>query len=156
MMPGLLTRRAVLKAGFLTAAAASLSLTRMTGLHAQGSETMKIRLSFNEQTMTATLEDNPSARDLATMLPLEDLTIDNYAQNEKISYLPRKLTEKGSGPFDNERPGDICYYAPWGNLAFFYAGYRWSQGLIRLGRIDGSFEPLLTRGKYPLRIDSVS
>ena len=117
---------------------------------------MQIRFSFNGQTMTATLEDNPSVRDFATMLPLEDLTIDNYAHNEKISYLPRKLTEKGSGSFGDERPGDLCYYAPWGNLAFFYAGYRWSQGLIRLGRIDGGFEPLLMRGKYPLRIDPAS
>jgi hypothetical protein len=117
---------------------------------------MKIRISFNETTMTATLEDNPPARDFASMLPLNDLTIDNYANNEKISYLPRKLTEEGSGSFGNERPGDLCYYAPWGNLVFFHAGYRWSRGLIRLGRIDGNFDPLLVRGEVPIRIESVS
>ncbi|MCS3450280.1 hypothetical protein M2222_000897 [Bradyrhizobium elkanii] len=117
---------------------------------------MKIQISFSERNMTATLEDNPSTRDLASMLPLGGLTIDNYANNEKISYLPRKLTEDGSGPFGNERPGDVCYYAPWGNLAFFYAGYRWSPGLIRLGRIDGNFDALLMRGKLPLRIESLS
>lgn len=117
---------------------------------------MKIRIAFNNQTMLATLEDNPSARDFTTMLPLNNLKIDNYANNEKISYLPRKLTEEGSGPFDNERSGDLCYYAPWGNLAFFYAGYRWSHGLIRLGRIDGGFEPLLTRGEFPLSVELVS
>jgi len=70
---------------------------------------MKIRIAFNDQTMTATLEDNPSARDFASLLPLNDLSIDNYANNEKIAYLPRKLTEEGSGPFGNERPGDLCY-----------------------------------------------
>lgn len=117
---------------------------------------MNIRISFNDKNMTATLEDNPSARDFASMLPLDDLVIDNYANNEKISYLPRKLTEEGSGPFGNERPGDLCYYAPWGNLVFFYAGYRWSRGLIRLGRIDGGFDPLLARGKFPLRIERIS
>ncbi|KQV41793.1 MFS transporter [Rhizobium sp. Root268] len=116
---------------------------------------MKIRISFNGQTMTAALEDNPSARDFASMLPLRHLTIDNYANNEKISYLPRKLTEEGSGPFGNEQPGDLCYYAPWGNLAFFHAGYRWSRGLIRLGRIDGSFDLLQTRGQFPLQIDLI-
>ena len=88
--------------------------------------------------------DNPSARDFASMLPLE-LTIEDYANNEKIAYLPRKLTEDGSGPFANEAPGDLCYYVPWGNLAFFYAGYRYSRGLIRLGRLDNGFEPLLNR-----------
>lgn len=117
---------------------------------------MRIRISFNDQTMSATLEDNPSARDFASMLPLNDLMIDNYANNEKVSYLPRKLTEEGSGPFGSERPGDLCYYAPWGNLAFFYAGYRWSRGLIRLGRIEDSFDALLMRGKFPLRAERIS
>lgn len=103
--------------------------------------------------MTATLEGNLSAHDFASMLPLHDIAIDNYANNEKISDLPRKLTEEGSGPFGNEQLGDLCYYAPWGNLAFFYAGYHWSRGLIRLGRIDGSFGPLLMRGQFSLHID---
>ena len=116
---------------------------------------MKIRIAFNGTIMTSTLEDNPSARDFASLLPRNDLKIDNYANNEKISYLPRKLTEEGSGPFGNERPGDLCYYAPWGNLAFFYASYRWSKGLIRLGRIDGSFDPLLVRGEFPLRVERI-
>lgn len=117
---------------------------------------MRIGISFNRQSMTATLEDNPSARDFASLLPLDDLSIDNYADNEKISYLPRKLTEEGSRPFSDERAGDLCYYAPWGNLAFFYASYCWSRGLIRLGRLDGGFEPLLVRGKFPLRIARIA
>jgi hypothetical protein len=116
---------------------------------------MKMRIAFDGHDFTANLYDNPSARDLASLLPL-DLIIDDYANNEKIAYLPRKLTEEGSGPFTNEAPGDLCYYAPWGNLAFFYAGYRYSSGLIRLGRLDGGVEPLLTRGKFPLRIERLS
>lgn len=114
---------------------------------------VKIRITFNGRTMTATLYDNASARDLVSMLPL-DLKIDDYSTNEKITYLPRKLTEAGSGPFKNERPGDLCYYAPWGNLALFHSGYRYSNGLIRLGRFD-DFEPLLMRGEFPLRIELV-
>ena len=47
------------------------------------------------------------------------------------------LQTVASGPFGNEAPGDLAYYAPWGNLAFFYESYRYSGGLIRLGRIDG-------------------
>ena len=116
---------------------------------------MQIRIAFSGQEFTATLHDNPSARDLASMLPL-DLSIDDYASNEKIAYLPRKLTEEGAGPFGNEAPGDLCYYAPWGNLVFFYAGYSWSSGLIRLGRLDGGVEPLLARGEFPLRIEPLT
>ena len=150
-----ITRRTALQDILLAAAAVPLDLVHPTRGYAQGSNVMKIRIAFNGTIMTATLEDNPSARDFASMLPLNDLKIDNYSNNEKISYLPRKLTEEGSGPFGNERPGDLCYYAPWGNLAFFYAGYRWSLGLIRLGRIDGSLDPLLVRGEFPLRIERI-
>lgn len=113
---------------------------------------MRIRITFNGRAMTATLHDHPPARDFFSMLPL-DLTIDDYARNEKIAYLPRKLTEEGSGPFGTERPYDLCYYAPWGNLALFYAGYRWSRGLIRLGRLDEGHEALHVPGKFPLRIE---
>jgi hypothetical protein len=113
---------------------------------------MKVRIEFNRASMTAALYDNPSARDFASMLPL-NLTIDDYSNNEKISYLPRKLTEEGSGPFGEEAPGDLAYYAPWGNLAFFYGSYRYSSGLIRLGRIDGDIAPLLMRGKFDLHIE---
>ncbi|SHF61340.1 hypothetical protein SAMN02745223_03113 [Devosia limi DSM 17137] len=115
---------------------------------------MKIRMTFSAMTMPATLYDNPSARDFASLLPL-DLSIDDYANNEKIAYLPRKLTEDGSGAFSNEQPGDLCYFAPWGNLALFYAGYRYSSGLIRLGRFDDGFKPLLVRGEFPLRIELI-
>ncbi|RWC83819.1 MAG: MFS transporter, partial [Mesorhizobium sp.] len=31
----------------------------------------------------------------------------------------------------------------------------WSTGLIRLGRLDDRFEPLLTRGEFPLRIERI-
>ena len=114
---------------------------------------MKLRMTFNGTPLTATLYDNPSARELFAMLPLE-LSIDDYSSNEKIAYLPRKLTLEGMGPFANEQPGDICYYAPWGNLALFYAGYRYSSGLIRLGRFESS-APLLTRGAFPLRVEAI-
>ncbi len=68
--------------------------------------------------------------------------------------MPRKLTEDASGPFSNERSGDLCYFKPWGNLAPFYADYRW-DGLIRLGRFVDPFDALLLRGEYPVRIERI-
>ncbi|MCA0046242.1 MFS transporter [Mesorhizobium sp. B283B1A] len=114
---------------------------------------MKIRMTFNDRTMTATLYDNPSARDFFSMLPL-DLKIEDYAHNEKIAYLPRKLTEEGRGPFANEQPHDLCYFMPWGNLAMFYEDYR-HPGLIRLGRFDGGEQALHVRGEFPLHIERI-
>lgn len=150
------TRRAVLGATLASAVMPRLAFGQAATNPTAGQEetNMKIRIAFGDHDFTATLYDNPSARHFASMLPL-DLTIDDYANNEKIAYLPRKLTEEGSGPFANEAPGDLCYYAPWGNLAFFYDSYGYSNGLIRLGRLDGGFEPLLTRGEFPLRIESL-
>ena len=112
---------------------------------------IRIECTFDKHRFTASLDDNPSVRDLLSMLPLE-LTIEDYSTNEKIARLPRKLSEEGSGPFGSEARGDLCYYAPWGNLAFFYGDYRYSPGLIRLGRLDSGIAPLLTRGLFPLRI----
>ena len=37
----------------------------------------------------------------------------------------------------------------------FHAGYEYSKGLIRLGRFDGSYKPLLTRGKFSLLIELI-
>jgi hypothetical protein len=114
---------------------------------------MRVRFTFSDVTMTAVLHDNPSARDFYAMLPL-DLTISDFGRNEKIAYLPRKLTEEGAGPFENEQPYDLCYYRPWGNLAMFYAGYE-HTGLIRLGRFEEGYRALHERGEFPLRVQAI-
>lgn len=115
---------------------------------------MRVRFVFNNLTMTAVLYDNPSARDFFSMLPLH-LTISDFGQNEKIAYLPRTLTEDGSGIFGNEQPYDLCYHMPWGNLAMFYADYR-HPGLIRLGRFDEGYEALHVKGEYSLGIEAIN
>lgn len=143
----------------LLVAAAALAIPTLGGAtlraaFAQEESAMRLEFTFSDQTFTATLEDNSTARDLVSLLPL-DLTIDDYSTNEKIAYLPRKLTEEGSGRFENEAAGDLCYFAPWGNLAMFHGPYRWSRGLIRLGRFEAGPSPLLVPGEYPLRVLSL-
>lgn len=147
-------RRFVLAAGLAAAVLPGLAIAQQ-GADPENQEPtdMRVRFTFNELTMTATLYDNPSARDFYSMLPL-DLTIESYAHNEKIAYLPRKLTEEGSGPFGNEQPYDLCYFVPWGNLAMFYAPYR-HPGLIRLGRFDEGYEALHVPGAFPLRVEAI-
>jgi len=153
-----LTRRSLIAATLASAAVSPVSAFARTPVKTsshKGAGYMQIRCAFDDQTFTVTLDDNPSARDFASMLPL-DLSIEDYSTNEKIAYLPRKLTEEGSGPFSNESAGDFCYFAPWGNLVFYHAGYPYWKGLIRLGRLDGGVTPLLKRGKFPLRIEILS
>jgi hypothetical protein len=113
---------------------------------------MKVRFEFADRDFVAALNGTVAAREFLAMLPLE-LQIEDYAHNEKIAYLPSKLATRGNGAFSDEKPGDLCYYAPWGNLVFFYAPYRYSAGLIRLGHLLDGVAPLSKRGRYPLRAE---
>ena len=142
------TRRALLGAAIAGPLLLSLNFTSAL---AQDASLMQVHISFKDQRFTATLFDNASARELAAMLPL-DLTISDFGGNEKIAYLPNKLTQLARGPFPNAAPGDLCYYVPWGNLAFFHGGYDSTRDLVRLGRLDGDIAPLLVPGEFPLRI----
>lgn len=154
MKGGTFTRREVLAAGVATATLPAVALAQQpSDPAAQEATNMKVRFTFGDQTMTAALYDNPSARDFYGMLPLQ-LKISDFAHNEKIAYLPRKLTEEGSGPFGNEQPYDLCYYVPWGNLAMFYAAYR-HPGLIRLGRFDSGQNSLHVRGEFSLAVEAI-
>jgi hypothetical protein len=51
--------------------------------------------------------------------------------------------------------GDIAYYAPWGNLAIFYRGFAYSEGLYKLGRIDSGLEALRKNRSATVSIERV-
>ncbi|MDX3924730.1 MAG: cyclophilin-like fold protein [Shinella sp.] len=113
---------------------------------------MKIQITINGRVATATLDDTPTAWDFASLLPLT-LTLTDYASTEKVSDLPRKLTQEGAPAGYEPLPGDITTYAPWGNLAIFYRGFSYSRGLIRIGRIDSGIEALNQSGSLPTTIE---
>ena len=113
---------------------------------------MKINLTLSDKTLTATLYDTPTARDFAAMLPLT-WTLEDYSKTEKISDLPRKLTKEGAPAGADPSAGDIAYYAPWGNLALFYKDFRYSDGLILLGKLDGGADALSVPGSLKVTIE---
>ena len=102
---------------------------------------MEIRIKAGQTVLTARLEDSPTARDFAAMLPL-NLTLKDYASTEKVADLPRKLSTDGAPDGVDPELGDIAYYAPWGNLALYYRDFGYSRGLVRLGRIETGAEQL--------------
>jgi hypothetical protein len=116
---------------------------------------MRLRGRFADQDFTYRLFDNPTTRDLVSLLPL-DLTIEDFSTNEKIAHLPRRLDEGGLMPFDDEAPGDLCYFRGWGNLALFHGDYQFRGDLIRVGHIEGGVAPLLVRGEHKLRLELVA
>ena len=98
---------------------------------------VKIRIIFNDIVLTATMYDNPTAKDLISLLPLT-LELNDYNGTEKISYLPKKLSLKDAPSGCDPSIGDITYYSPWGNIAIFYKDFSYSSGLIKLGKIDSN------------------
>lgn len=113
---------------------------------------MNIRMTINGQVLSATLVDSAAARDFLGLLPLM-LDLEDYASTEKIAQLPRKLSTAGAPAGMTPSIGDLTYYAPWGNLAIFYKGFRHSPGLIKLGRIDGDIHVLRAAGPLKARIE---
>lgn len=97
---------------------------------------VRIRLaSPNGESVTTTLGDGPSARAFRSLLPLT-VELTDYNATEKIADLPKRLPTEGEPAGVDPEPGDLAYYAPWGNLAIFYKDFSYSRGLVRLGRLD--------------------
>lgn len=115
---------------------------------------MKIRIVIGNTILPVTLDDNATARDFVSLLPLS-LTLDDHAATEKVANLPRKLSIAGAPEGTAAATGDFSYYAPWGNLALFHKAFRYSAGLIRLGRIEGGIEQLRVQGQRVARFDTV-
>ncbi|ULQ60428.1 hypothetical protein K7I13_03715 [Brucepastera parasyntrophica] len=102
---------------------------------------VKLRMAFNNDELIIDLYDNPTARDFLTLLPLT-VIMEDYANTEKITYLPRRLTTDRGAAETTPASGNFTYYAPWGNLAVFYRGQGSANGLIILGAIRSGAERL--------------
>ena len=113
---------------------------------------MKIRLTVEGRSVTATLIDSPTARDFLKLLPLT-LKLNDYAGTEKVAYLTRKLSEEDAPAGVDPSVGDITYYAPWGNLALFYKNFGYARGLIKLGGIDEGAEVFNAPGSISVTIE---
>jgi hypothetical protein len=118
------------------------------------SETYKIKIIIGDSTLSATLVDNPTTKDLVSLLPL-DLKLDDYAGTEKVSYLSKKLSTQDAPSGYDPAIGDITYYSPWGNLAIFYKDFGYASGLIHLGKIDGGIEVLNTSNSLNVTIELI-
>ena len=115
---------------------------------------MKVSMNIGGTPVTATLDDNATARAFAALLPLA-LTFEDYASTEKISDLPRKLSTAGAPPGTSASAGDIMCYTPWGNLAIFYKASGYAAGLVKLGSLDGDARVFERPGELRVTIDLI-
>lgn len=113
---------------------------------------MKIMIDVAGTTIGATLKgDSAAAKDFYNLLPLE-LTLTDYASIEKVSDLPKSLSTKGEPSGTSAKAGDLTYYAPWGNLAYFIKDFKHASGLVTLGALDEGQELLSKSGPIPVRV----
>ena len=103
-----------------------------------------IRLTIADQSITAQLADNPTARDLAAQLPLS-LSIRDFNRVEKIAELPLPLTMEGVPAGDDPDINDIGYYAPSNDLVFYYGEVGYFNGIVRIGHVSGQDIQLIER-----------
>ena len=99
----------------------------------------KLKMAVDGQELDVTLYDTPAANALYDLLPLT-LTFEDFGYTEKIAYLETQLPTKGEPDEFDPDVGDLCLYAPWGNLSIFYQDYRTSNGLISLGHLDSGMD----------------
>jgi hypothetical protein len=113
----------------------------------------QIRVIIGDTTLTGRLWDNATARDLIAQLPLT-LTFRDFNELEKISQLPHKLSMDGVPAGDDPFPRDIGYYAPSGDLVFYYGDVGYFNGIVRIGQFDGNIDAITSQtGDFPATIE---
>ncbi|MFR1639089.1 MAG: cyclophilin-like fold protein [Eggerthellaceae bacterium] len=92
-----------------------------------------VRATFADRAVLIELADNPTADDLYSRLPFE-LRFSDYNNTEKIAYPVEPFDLEGSPDACDPEPGDLALYAPWGNVSLFYEDFRYSEGLVPMGK----------------------
>lgn len=114
----------------------------------------KIKITVNGRALTATLEDNATARALLAKMPLTLPMQDLYSREMCYRY------GEGALPTDSLRSdgyqiGDIAYWPPRGSLVILYAqnGERFTRQHV--GRIDSGAEIFQTTGDAEITFEAI-
>ena len=117
-------------------------------------ENMKIKINIGGKSLTATLADNETARDFASVLPLK-VTMKDLFGREKYGDLPKALSE--NGPRKNKyEVGEIAYWSPAKQFAVYYhqdGESIPSPGIILIAKIDAGAEVFNVRGSVKVSIE---
>ena len=137
----------------MLAVGAVLSLIPQTA-SSEGTQNMKININVSGKTVTATLMDNPTARDFASLLPL-NMSMKDLFGREKFGHLQRALSEKGPRTNTYE-VGDIAYWSPAHDLAIYYrhdGELIPSPGVIAIAKINAGSEVFNVPGSVKVSIE---
>lgn len=115
---------------------------------------MKININIGGKTVTASLADNDTARDFASVLPFT-VSMNDLFGREKYGDLPKALSE--TGPRKNTyEVGDIAYWSPDHQFAVYYRQDGESipsPGIIPIAKIDAGTEAFNIPGSAKVTIE---
>ena len=120
---------------FLLIICATLMLTGC-GANSQAEEAKTLRtikISIGDKNFSATLEENPTARAFAEMLPLEVEMIELNG-NEKYFYLDKNLPNAPAN-VNRIHAGDLMLFGS-NCVVIFYKNFSTSYSYTRLGKIN--------------------
>jgi hypothetical protein len=115
-----------------------------------------VRFTSGDTLVDVTItDDSATIRDFLSLLPLT-LQLEEFNGREKIGNLPRRLDTAGS-PGSDPEDGDLIYYAPWGNVGFYYnaAGIGHDDNVIHLGTFSATAEQLAALEGGDVTVDIV-
>ena len=150
--PGVVSGTPTLPSVASPSSQAAYAATVMPASQPAAGET-QIRVTIGDTILIGRLWDNTTARDLIAQLPLT-LAFRDFNGLEKISQLPRKLSMDGVPAGDDPSPRDIGYYAPSGDLVFYYGDVGYFNGIVRIGQFDGNMDDISNQtGDFTARIE---
>jgi hypothetical protein len=109
--------------------------TPSSGLPTVTSERLHMLMTIGTHRFHLALEDNPTARAFAQMLPAT-FGMTELNGNEKYATLPRKLPTNATRA-DTIRSGDVMLYGS-DTLVVFYKTFQSSYSYTRIGRVEPS------------------
>ncbi len=99
----------------------------------KGEKMNKIKITINDITYTATLENNETAKNLIQKLPL-DITMNELNNNEKYYYFDTTLPNNPIN-IDKINTGDIMLYGD-NCIVIFYQSFNTTYTYTKIGTID--------------------
>ena len=140
----------------------AIALTAILGPIARGADNtttkhtsaVKIKLTIDNKILTATLADNATARDFASLLPLT-LPMNDLFRREKFGHLPRAISDKGKRTHTYQI-GVLAYWSPSHDVAVYYRqdGEKIPEpGIIVIGKIDSGVAAFDVAGSVKVTIE---
>lgn len=121
-----------------------------------GGEDLRIRMTFEGGEAIVRLEDNATARDWMSQLPMTQ-TFEDFNSIEKICRLPEELTTEGVESGVDPDIADVTLYVPWSTLVFYYEDYGWNDELIPIGHVESGMDLLTAMGdEFSVTMEAMS